>query len=81
MLFNILEMNMDPTGKLLWSIIFTMKERKMIKKLLNQIIDVFSFKKNRKQIEKYLAQSSDLNDLENRIKELDRKGVYNRFYI
>ena len=58
-----------------------MKERKMIKKLLNQIIDVFSYNNDRKQIEKYLAQSSDLNDLENRIKELDRKGVYNRFYI
>ena len=53
----------------------------MIKKLLNQIINIFSYNFDRKKIENYLAQSSDLNDLENRIKELDKKGVYNQFYI
>ena len=53
----------------------------MIKKLLKQIIDVFSYNYDRKKIENYLAQSSDLADLENRMKELDRRGAYNRFYI
>ena len=53
----------------------------MIKKLLNQIFDIFAYDNNKKQIEKYLAQSSDLIDLENRMRELDRRGVYNRFYI
>ena len=53
----------------------------MIKKLLKQIIDVFSYNYDRKKIENYLAQSSDLADLENRMKELDRRGTYNRFYI
>ena len=53
----------------------------MIKKLLNQIINVFSYNYDRKKIENYLAQSSDLIDLDNRIKELDRRGAYNRFYI
>ena len=56
----------------------------MIKKLLKQIINVFSYDYDRKKIENYLAQSSDLADLENRMKELDRRGArdaYNRFYI
>ena len=53
----------------------------MIKKLLNHIIYSLSYDYDRKQIEKYLAKSSDLNDLENRIKELDRNGTYNKFYI
>ena len=53
----------------------------MIKKLLNQIINVFSYDYDRKKIENYLAQSSDHADLENRMKELDRRGAYNRFYI
>lgn len=53
----------------------------MIKKLLKQIINVFSYNYDRKKIENYLAQSSDLADLENRMKELDRRGTYNRFYI
>tara|TARA_B110000438_G_C15465651_1_gene500876 strand:- start:285 stop:446 length:162 start_codon:yes stop_codon:yes gene_type:complete len=53
----------------------------MIKKLLNQIITLLSYDCDRKKIENYLAQSNDLADLENRIKELDRNGTYNRFYI
>ena len=54
----------------------------MIKKLLNKIIGSFSYEKNRaNKIEKYLAQSKDLADLENRMRELDRRGDYNRFYI
>ena len=53
----------------------------MIKKLLKQIINVFSYDYDRKKIENYLAQSSDLADLENRMKELDQRGAYNRFYI
>ena len=36
---------------------------------------------DREQIEKYLAQSTDLYDLENRQREIERKGANNRFYI
>jgi hypothetical protein len=53
----------------------------MIKKLLNKIVNIFSYNYDRKKIENYLAQSSDLADLENRIKELDRQGTYYKFYI
>ena len=53
----------------------------MIKKLLNKIITTFFYEYDRKQIEAYLANSVDTYDLESRQKELDRKGVYNRFYI
>ena len=53
----------------------------MIKKLLNKIVTTFSYKYDRRQIEAYLADSVDTYDLESRQKELDRKGVYNRFYI
>ena len=53
----------------------------MIKKLLNKIVNAFSYEYDRKQIEAYLANSVDTYDLESRQKELDRKGVYNRFYI
>ena len=53
----------------------------MLKKLLKKIFYVFSYEYDKDQIEKYLAQYSDLYDLENRQKELDRKGTYNRFYI
>ena len=48
----------------------------MIKKLLNLFIKFLSYEYEREKIESYLAQSSDLNDLENRIKELDRQGVF-----
>ena len=54
----------------------------MIKKLLNKILGSFSYAQNRtNKIERYLAQSKDLADLENRMRELDRRGLYNRFYI
>ena len=54
----------------------------MIKKLLNKILGSFSYEQNRiNKIERYLAQSKDLADLENRMRELDCKGHYNRFYI
>ena len=51
----------------------------MIKKLLNQIVYIFSYNYDKRQIEKYLAKSSDLADLEHRMKELDKKGAYSRF--
>jgi hypothetical protein len=54
----------------------------MIKKLLNKILGSFSYEQNRtNKIERYLAQSKDLADLENRMRELDRRGDYNKFYI
>lgn len=52
----------------------------MIKKLLKKILGLFSLEyHNKNNIELYLAQSNDLTDLENRIRELDQKGTYNRF--
>lgn len=53
----------------------------MIKKLLNILFSSFSYDHDRKQIEKYLAKSIDLADLESRMRELDQKGAYNRFYF
>ena len=53
----------------------------MIKKLLKQIVNKFSYNYDKRKIEQYLSQSSDLTDLENRIKELDQRGAYNKFYI
>ena len=53
----------------------------MIKKLLNKISSTLFYNSGQKKIEDYLAQSNDLTDLENRMKELDRCGVYNKFYI
>jgi signal recognition particle GTPase len=53
----------------------------MIKKLLNQILNTSSYDNERKKIEKYLSGSKDLADLENRMRELDKKGSYNKFYI
>ena len=53
----------------------------MIKRLLKQIYNLFSYDHDRKRIEKYLAQSADLADLENRMKELDQSGTYNKYYI
>ena len=51
----------------------------MIKKLLNQIFSIFTTTNDGRKIERYLAQSSDLADLEYRMKELDQQGTYNRF--
>jgi hypothetical protein len=54
----------------------------MIKKLLSIITGIFTNHPDKEtRIEDYLAQSMDLLDLENRMHELDKKGVYNRFYI
>ena len=53
----------------------------MIKKLLNNFFRSFSFDHDRKKIEEYLAESSNTYDLEQRIKDLDKKGKYNQFYI
>ena len=60
----------------------------MLKRLLKKIFYVFSYKYkkdryeyHRDQIEEYLAQSTDLYDLENRQREIERKGTHNRFYI
>jgi signal recognition particle GTPase len=53
----------------------------MIKKLLRQFFSFFSNRYDKKKIEKYLAESIDLADLENRIKELDKKGAYSKLYI
>jgi CRISPR/Cas system CMR-associated protein Cmr5 small subunit len=53
----------------------------MIKKLLKKLFYVSSYNNKKNHIEQYLAQSKNLYDLENRLKEIDRKGAYNRFYI
>jgi len=53
----------------------------MIKKLLNKILVTFSYEHDRKIIEEYLSHSHDTYDLEARQKELEKNGVYNRFYI
>ena len=54
----------------------------MTKKLLNKILGIFSFEHNQtNKIEEYLAQSKDLADLENRMRELDRRGAYNKSYF
>ena len=53
----------------------------MLKRLLNKLFYVVSYEYDREQIEKYLAQSTDLYDLENRQREIERKGANNRFYI
>ena len=54
----------------------------MIKKLLNFYFSTFTNSKvaQRKFIEKYLFKSLNSYDLENRIHELDKLGVYNKFY-
>ena len=53
----------------------------MIKKLLNSIYKIFSNEYYRERIEKYLSQSENTYDLEMRIRELEKSGKYNRFYI
>ena len=51
----------------------------MVKIFLNKIISLLFYNNERKRIEKYLSQSNDLADLENRMKELDRAGIYIRY--
>ena len=53
----------------------------MIKKLLSSFGKIFTYDYDRRKIEIYLSQSNVLADLENRIKELDKLGVYNKYYI
>ena len=53
----------------------------MIKKLLSIFFRSFTFEYDRVKIEKFLAQSSNTYDLEQRIRELDKQGKYNQFYI
>ena len=53
----------------------------MIKKLLNNFFKSFTFEHDREKIEKYLSESSNTYDLEQRIRELDKKGKYNKFYM
>ena len=52
----------------------------MIKKLLKLIFNVFSSDRKKKLIENYLSKSSEIYDLENRIRELDKKGEFNKIY-
>ena len=75
------QLNMDVIGRLLLNNICIRKVKKMLKRLLNKLFYVFSYEYDKDQIEKYLSQSTDLYDLENRLRELDRKKAYNRFYI
>jgi len=42
---------------------------------------IFSYEYDRMRIEKYLSQSENTYDLEMRIRELEKSGKYNRFYI
>tara|TARA_B110000438_G_scaffold301026_1_gene354865 strand:+ start:3985 stop:4203 length:219 start_codon:yes stop_codon:yes gene_type:complete len=72
---------MEEIGKMHLNITCTNKRKKMIKKLLKNIFSSFTFDYDRKKIESYLAKSSDLADLERRMKELDQRGTYNKFYI
>ena len=54
----------------------------MIKKLLSSIYKIFSYEyDDRLRIEKYLSQSENTYDLEMRIRELEKSGKYNKFYI
>ena len=53
----------------------------MIKKLLSKLLRKFSSVHDREIIEKYLSQSSNSYELEQRIRELDQKGIYNKYYI
>ena len=52
----------------------------MIKKLLNKINIISLFESDRVEIENYLANSKDLVDLDQKIRELDRKGAYNKLF-
>ena len=53
----------------------------MIKRLLNKIISISLLKSNSEEIEKYLANSKDLIDLEQKIRELEKKGAYSKLHI
>ena len=53
----------------------------MIKKLLNKLLKHITFKDEREAVEEYLSQSSNSYDLEQRIRELDKKNKYRQFYM
>ena len=53
----------------------------MIRRLLRSIYKFFSYEYDNERIEKYLSQSENTYDLEIRIRELEKSGKYNRFYI
>ena len=53
----------------------------MIRKLLNNFLRSFTFDHDREKIEKYLSKSANTYDLEQRMRELEKKGKYNQFYI
>ena len=45
----------------------------MIKKLLNKFLKYITFKDEREVVEKYLSRSSNSYDLEQRIRQLEKK--------
>tara|TARA_B110000438_G_scaffold184869_1_gene176582 strand:- start:10 stop:171 length:162 start_codon:yes stop_codon:yes gene_type:complete len=53
----------------------------MIKKLLNKFSKILSLEDDKEFIEKYLSQSSNTYDLDQRIRELDKKNKYIQFYM
>ena len=52
----------------------------MIKRLLNNFLRSFNFNHDREKIEKYLSESINTYDLEYRMRELDQKGKYSKFF-
>ena len=52
----------------------------MIKRLLNNFFRSLVFDDDKLKIEEYLSKSCNTYDLEQRIRELDKKGKYNKFY-
>ena len=74
-------MNMDKIGSQHYLSIYIKRKIAMIKKLLSKLFKRIAFDDERESIEKYLSQSSNTYDLEQRIRELDNKNKYNRFYL
>ena len=52
----------------------------MIKKLLSKLFRPLTSDYDREIVEEYLSKSLSSYDLEQRIRDLDRKGTYNQFY-
>jgi len=52
----------------------------MIKKLLNYLNKSLSYDSKIEKIEIYLSKSSNIYDLEERIRDLERSGIYNNLY-
>ncbi|PPR50954.1 MAG: hypothetical protein CFH15_00053 [Alphaproteobacteria bacterium MarineAlpha5_Bin5] len=52
----------------------------MIKKLLNYLNKSLRSDSKIEIIEKYLSKSSNIYDLEERIRDLERSGIYNNLY-